>query len=31
LNDDDSEKTCDTIFCVALRYNCTRADEHRLL
>lgn len=30
LNNDDCEKTCDTVFCMALRYNCTRADNHRL-
>jgi len=29
LNNDDREKTCDTVFCMALRYNCTRADDHR--
>jgi hypothetical protein len=31
LKDDDSEKTGDTVFCMALRYNRTRTDEHRLL
>jgi hypothetical protein len=31
LNDDDSEETCDTVFCMALRYDSTGADEHRLL
>jgi hypothetical protein len=30
LNNDDSKKTCDTIFCMALRYNRTRANNHRL-
>ena len=30
LNNDDSEKTSDSVFCEALRYHCTRGDEHGL-
>jgi hypothetical protein len=31
LNDDDSEETCDTVFCMTLGYNRARTDEHSLL
>ncbi len=30
LNNNDREKTCDAVFCMALRYNRTGADNHRL-